>query len=385
MFEVKTTELDKLLVKDVMNTPRITVNKGETVSDVISRMKKGKVREIPVLDDSRPLGLVSYYSLLTRRNLPLSAKVEHIMIPCPRLEEDMSVVAAAEELMASGVRGAPVVRNQKIVGFVSRTDIIRVLSEVDELGRMRVGSIMSTSPVSVTESEQVRKAQVLMRGLNEKTLPVIAEGDKLVGAIGMTEIMDVVWTPRGSKPPNEIRGDREPADVRVESVMNKSPSSVSPDDNLDKAISVMLSKGLSTVFVSDSGRLVGVVSQTDIMEKLISLRPQEGVYVQITGLDAGDPEVYELMYEMIGKSMKRIDKIQAPKVFSVHVSAHHQEGLKSNYSLTGRLTTGKRMYYSKASDWDLYRSLDVCLDLVEKSIKKDHEKQLDARKHRPGL
>ena len=383
---MKTTELDKLLVKDVMNTPRITVNKGETVSDVISRMKKGKVREMPVLEDGRPLGLVSYYSLLTRRSLPLSAKVEHIMIPCPRLEEDMSVVGAAEELMASGVRGAPVVRNHKMVGFVSRTDIIRVLSKIDELGQMKVGSIMSTSPVSVTKSELVRKAQVLMRGLNEKTLPVVTEDGGLIGAIGMTEIMDVAWTPRGSKPPNEIiGGDREPADVRVESVMNRSPSSVSPDDGLDKAISVMLSKGLSTVFVSDSGRLVGVVSQTDIMEKLISLRPQEGVYVQITGLDTGDPEVYELMYDMIGKSMKRIDKIQPPKVFSVHVTTYHQEGLKSKYSLTGRLTTGKGMYYSKASDWDLFRSLDTCLSMIEKSIKKDHEKQLDARKHRPGL
>ena len=385
MFELKTTELDKLLVKDVMNTPRMTVNKGETVSAVISRMKKGKVREIPVLDDGRPLGLVSYYSLLNRRNLPLSAKVEHIMIPCPRLEEEMSVVSAVEELMASGVRGAPVVRNHKMVGFVSRTDIIRVLSKIDELGRMKVGAIMSTSPISVTESEQVRKAQVIMRGLNEKTLPVVAEDDRLIGAIGMTEIMDVAWTPRGSKLPNEVIGSREPADVRVESVMNRTPSSVSPDDGLDKAISMMLSKGLSTVFVSDSGRLVGVVSQTDIMEKLISLRPQEGVYVQITGLDAGDPEVYELMYEMIGKSMKRIDKIHPPKVFSVHVTTYHQEGLKSKYSLTGRLTTGKGMYYSKASDWDLYRSLDISLDMIEKAIKKDHDKQLDARKHRPGL
>ncbi len=382
---MKATEIGGLLVRDIMSKPRMTVTKGETVSDVISGMKKGRVREIPVLDGDKPLGLVSYYSLLSRRNVPLSAKVEHIMIPCPRLEEDMTVIGAAEELMSAGVRGAPVVRNDKMVGFLSRTDVIRVMADTDELRRRSAGSIMSTTPLSVTEEESVRKAQILMKGLNEKTLPVVEEESRLIGAIGMTEVMDVVWTPRGSKPPNEVRGDREPADVRVGSVMNRNPVFVSPNDPLDKAISVMLSKNLSTVFVSDEGKLVGVVSQTDVMEHIISHRPQEGVYVQITGLDAEDPEIYEAMYEMIGKSMKRIDKIQPPKVLSVHVSAYHQDGLKSKYSLGARLTTDKGMHYSKASDWQLYRALDTALEMMEKGIKKEHEKQIAARRRKPSL
>jgi CBS domain-containing protein/ribosome-associated translation inhibitor RaiA len=383
--ELKATEISRLLVKDVMGTPRMTVSKGETVSDVISRMKKGRVREIPVLENGKPLGLVSYYSLLSRRNLPLSAKVEHIMVPCPRLEEDMTIISAAEELMSTGVRGAPVVRNNKLIGFVSRTDIIRVLSDMDELKGMKVDSLMSRTPVSVTKDEPVRNAQILMKGLNEKTLPVIDEELNLIGAIGMTEIMDVIWSPRASKPPNEVRGDREPADVRVGSVMNRNPVNVAQDDTLNKAISIMMSKNLSTVFVSDAGKLVGVISQTDIMEHVISLRPQEGVHVQITGLDAEDPEVYETMYELIGKSMKRIDKIQSPKVFSVHVTAYHQDGLKNKYSIGARLTTDKGMYYSKGSDWNLFRSLDTVLDMMEKNIRKDHEKQLAARKRKTNL
>jgi CBS domain-containing protein len=385
VFELKATEISRLLVKDVMGTPRMTVSKGETVSDVISRMKKGRVREIPVIEGGKPLGLVSYYSLLSRRNLPLSAKVEHIMVPCPKLEEDMTIISAAEELMSTGVRGAPVVRNSKLVGFVSRTDIIRVLSSMDELKGKTVASLMSKTPVSVTKEEPVRKAQILMKGLNEKTLPVVDSEANLIGAIGMSEVMDVIWSPRASKPPNEVRGDREPADVRVGSVMNRNPVNVAPDDPLNKAISTMMSKNLSTVFVSDAGRLVGVISQTDIMEHVISLRPQEGVHVQITGLDAEDPEVYETMYEMIGKSMKRIDKIQSPKVFSVHVTTYHQDGLKNKYSIGARLTTDKGMYYSKGSDWHLFKSLDTVLDMMEKNIRKDHEKQLAARKRKSNL
>jgi CBS domain-containing membrane protein len=387
VFLLKAIAIDKLLVKDIMSPPTITARKGETVSEVISKMKKSKVREMPVLDGDKPLGVVSHRVLLSRRNVPLSAKVEHIMIPAPKLEEDMKVLHAAEELLSSGVRGAPVVRNHKMVGFLSRTDIVRMLPKVDELKSKRVSDIMSRHPHTVTPKEAIRKAQVLMTSLDEKALPVVDEFNRLVGAVGMTEIIDVIWSPKASKPPNEIVGaSREPADVKVESVMNNSPVSLLPADTLDKAVATMLDKKLSTLFVTEEGKLVGVVSQVDLMEQVISLLPREGVYVQITGLDVGDPDVYDVLYDMIGKSMKRIDRILPPRVFSLHVSVYNHEGLKSKYSLGARLTTAKNMYYVKTVDWDLYKATDTLLDNLENNVKRDHEKQLDlVKKRKPYL
>lgn len=380
---MKAIAFDKVLVRDIMSPPVLTANKGETVSEVISRMKKNKVREIPVLDGGRPLGLVSHKVLLARRNVPLSAKVDHIMIPAPRLEEDMTVLHAAEELLSAGVRGAPVVRNHKMVGFLSRTDIVRMLPKIDELRSRRVSDVMSKTPHSVTSKETIRKAQVMMQGLDEKALPVVDEDNRLVGAIGMTEILEVVWSPKASKPPNEIMGtDRVPADVRVDGIMNRSPVAVAPTDQLDQAVSVMIDHRLSTLFVTEEGKLVGVVSQVDLMEQFISLMPREGVYVQITGLDVGDPDVYEVLYEIIGKSMKKIDRIDSPRVFSLHVSVYNHEGLKSKYSLGARLTTAKNLYYVKVVDWDLYKATDELLRMLEHNVKKGHERQLDLVKKR---
>lgn len=384
---MKAIGIEKMLVKDIMSPPTMTAKKGETVSEVISKMRKNKVREIPVLDGDKPLGLVSHRVLLSRRNVPLSAKVEHVMIPAPKLEEDMKVLQAAEELLSSGVRGAPVVRNHKMVGFLSRTDIVKMLPNVDELKSKTLSDVMSRHPHTVTPKETIRKAQVLMTGLDEKALPVVDEANRLVGAVGMTEIMDVIWSPKASKPPNEIKGSaREPADVRVEGVMNSSPVSLLPTDSLEKAVATMMNKRLSTIFVTEEGKLVGVVSQVDLMEQVISLLPREGVYVQITGLNVGDPEVYDVLYEMIGKSMKRIDRILPPRVFSMHVSVYNHEGLKSKYSLGVRLTTAKNMYYVKTVDWDLYKATDTLLENLENNVKRDHEKQLDLlKKRKPNL
>jgi CBS domain-containing protein/ribosome-associated translation inhibitor RaiA len=379
-------ELDKMLVRDVMSTAKVTSAKGESVSEVVSKMKKYQVREVPVLDGDKPIGLVSYASFIHRRGLPMAAKVEQVMLPVPRLEEDMPVTSAVEEMMSAGVRGAPVVRAGKMIGFLSRTDLIRIFPRLTQLKDKKVSSFMTSEPISVTEQENVRKAQMMMKGLMEKSLPVVDSNQRLVGAISMSEVMEVLWTNKSNmRPPNEVMGGREQTEISVGSVMTRPAISVSPGDTAGKVAEIMSSKGLATVFVTEENRLVGVVSQADLMEQILSLKPTEGVYVQITGLNEEDPEVYDVLYDIIGKSMKRIDKIQPPRVFTVHVSVYHSEGMRSKYSLVSRLTTTKKMYYARATEWDLYKTMDTMLDSMEKNVKREHEKHLDLRKVKQSL
>jgi len=381
VLDLKGIEIEELLVKDVMSSSAVTATKGETLSDVISRMKKDHLREIPVLEGDKPVGLVSYSSFLLRRSLPLSSKVEQVMHPAPRLEEDMPITKAVEEMMASGVRGAPVVRNEKMVGFVSRTDIIKVLPNVEQLKNKKVSEFMTKNPQFVTEKESVRRAQMLMKGLMEKSLPVVDSNGRLVGAVSMHEVMEIIWSPKSSKPYNELVGShKEPPDIAVGSIMSQPAISVSPSDSIGKVASLMLEKGLATIFVHEGERLVGVVSQADLMEQVISLKKREGVYVQITGLVEEDPDVYNVLYDEIEKAMNRIDKIQFPRVFTVHIQTYHSEGMRSKYSIHGRLTTDRSMYYASQTDWNLYKTMDALLDQLEKTVKREHEKTLDLRK-----
>src|SRR4030066_1987653 len=232
-----------MLVKDVMSPAAIVAKKGETLNDVLSKMKRGHLREVPVVDGDKPVGMVSYSSLLMRRSLPLSARVEQVMRPAPRLEEVMTLPVAVEDLMAAGVRGAPVVRNSKMVGLVSRTDIIRILPEAEQLRDKRVAEFMSRSPLAVNEKESVRKAEGMMKGLMEKSLPVIDKDGRLVGAIGMHDVIEVLWTPRANKPDNELMGDRIPADISVGSIMSSPAISISPKATVGKVASLMIERG----------------------------------------------------------------------------------------------------------------------------------------------
>jgi len=381
-------QIDGLTVKDIMSPAVATAKKDEKVSEVLSRMKKYHLRELPVLDGERPIGFVGYSSLLLRRSLPLSARVDQIMLPVPRLLEDMKVTNAVEEMMSSGVRSAPVVRNEKIVGVLSRADLIKLVSMTDQLNGKSVRDVMTANPQSVRPEEGIRRAEILMKNLMEKTLPVVDDQGKLVGSISMHDVLTIGWNAKDKKPMDTVVGkDREAPDVRVGGVMNETPITISPGDTLGTAAKTMLDRDIATIFVEESGNLVGVISQADLMEQIISLKEKEGVYVQITGLDEQDPDVLDTLYEQIEKSMNRVNKIKRhqPRVFTVHIAKHRIEGFRAKYSIQARLTTDHGMYYAKASEWSLYKTMDMTLDSMEKTVKKEHERDIELKKSRRNI
>lgn len=380
--------IDSLRLADIMSTAPVSVGVDERVSDVIAKMRKHRVRELPALRDGTPVGLVSYTSFVERRSVPIAAKAETIMLPVPRLRPQDGLIDAAEALVSAGIRGAPVVQGSKMIGFVSRTDLIRSMAASEELGRRQVKDFMTKEPKSVRPDEAVRKAQIAMEGLNEKALPVVDDGNRLVGVIGMPEIIDVLWKPkadmplRSPKPPRKVYDSRVRAEIAVGSVMTRDVVTVSPEDTLGTVSGLMLMNGISTVFVVDDGKLVGVVDQSDLMEQLISLRPRDGVFVQISGIGLHAPDAYDGLYELIGRGMKRIAKMERPRVFNMHVIAYDDEGLTSKYSVRGRLSTERNTYYVRNSDWNIYRATSDLLESLEGKVRKQRERALSDKKQR---
>ncbi len=387
-WERKMTRTDDIKARSVMTTSPVTVDVGDSVSDAIATIRRHRVKELPVLSKGVPVGLVSYTSFIERRSVPINAKVSSIMLPVSKVKEDDSVLDIAELLVATGIRGAPVMRGNRLVGFVSRSDLIKLMPSISELRLLKARDIMTAEPQSVTPDESISKAQVIMEDLNEKALPVIGDGGRLVGVVGMTEIMDTVWSPKGDmpqrspKPPRKVFDGRTRAQIKVGSVMTRNVVSVSPDDTLGRIVDLMLDRGLSTLFVTDEDRLVGVVDQADLMSQLLSLRPRDQVFVQISGMTMHEPDVLDGLYSLTGKGMKRVAKMDRPRVFYLHVATYDHEGMASKFSLRARLNTDEAMYYVHGAGWDLYKAMSDLLETLETKVRREKEKQQDRRKKR---
>ncbi|HVB14392.1 MAG TPA: CBS domain-containing protein [Candidatus Dormibacteraeota bacterium] len=109
-------------VAAVMTRAVITISPEARVAEAAEMLHQHHITGMPVLDDHhRVVGVVSEMDVV----LKPGATVAAIMSPEPRtIEEEVPLSAAAEILMAQRIRRLPVVRHGKLVGLISRTDLV---------------------------------------------------------------------------------------------------------------------------------------------------------------------------------------------------------------------------------------------------------------------
>ncbi|OQW94733.1 MAG: hypothetical protein BWK77_08725 [Verrucomicrobia bacterium A1] len=114
---------------DVMTTNVITVRKDELLTQVIALLLRWHISGLPVVDDDGTLaGIISEHDVMnmafggnaadTRVEEAMSTKV--ISFP-----PDASLADLVQSFSSRRLRRVPIVENGKLVGIVSRRDILR--------------------------------------------------------------------------------------------------------------------------------------------------------------------------------------------------------------------------------------------------------------------
>ena len=109
---------------------------------------------------------------------------------------DIDVVYAFEKLMEHKISSLPVVEDEKLIGFISATDVgHNLILDKYELGTS-VGEIMITSIVTISPEDTLETAVKIMTEGTQASgilnqLPVV-EGDKLVGIISDGDIIQEI-------------------------------------------------------------------------------------------------------------------------------------------------------------------------------------------------
>lgn len=375
--------IDDFRVKDIMSKEVITTEPKDTVSDAIGLMKKHNISEIPITEDGEIIGMISDEKFIERRHLPFSTKLEHVMSKPPKINDSDSIVELCEMLLSSGYRGLPVRADKgKLVGFVSRTDIVSVIPDIDDLVDIDVNDVMTPSPTSVNEREGIGKAKSMMKKLDERVLPVVDKHGHLSGMIGVKDIVNGGSGPFEREEKGERRGERDsPYNyMEVQSLMNKPPVKITPNDTIKKAAEKMNDYNISTLVAAENGNVKGIITQYDLVEMITTFREAEQVYVQITGLEAS-PEMYDQMYNLVQKYLKKINKVLKPLVLNIHVVTHKKEGNETKYSIRLRLNTDYGMFYANKYDWNIMKVLDESLESVRKRVFQKKEKWVANKKH----
>jgi len=376
--------IEDFQAKDVMTKDFITAKPDDKVSDAIGLMGKHGIAEIPILSDGKVIGLVAEDMFVKKRHLPFSTKLANIMSKPPNVKEGDDIVEVCELLLSSGYRGVPVrSQDRKYVGFVSRSDIIKKIPDIDELGKSIVGDYMTPSPSTIREHDTVIKAKNMMENIDEKVIPVTDKHGRLSGMVGIKDIIkESRPVTRHEKGERSGEKDSPSKDLEIRSIMVTPPITTSPKESIHSAAKKMSEHNISTLVAVEDEDIKGILTQIDLIETIASFRESDQVYVQITGLEE-DPDVYDQMYQMVQKYLQKFNNVLKPLVLNIHVVTHRTEGHEKKYSIRLRLNTDRGMYYAKKFDWNIMRALDDGLTSLRKKIFQDKEKKLDRYRQHP--
>lgn len=145
--------------KDIMNTEVITIKKDTSIEDIAKVLTDNHISGVPVVDDEeRLIGIVTEGDLLHKETAPrlpgilsilgafiyfkgvdrfksdfeklAATKASEIMTKSViTVTEDTDIYEIAAIFVDKGVNRVPVVKNDKIIGIISRADIIKYLAE----------------------------------------------------------------------------------------------------------------------------------------------------------------------------------------------------------------------------------------------------------------
>ncbi|MBI4162495.1 MAG: CBS domain-containing protein [Candidatus Aenigmarchaeota archaeon] len=148
-------------IKESMTPRPITLLKNHTLNDALKIMKQQGIRECPVVSNNRLVGIITesditkavdvhnkinkiddlplvllnaiagnYNGMKIEMKNALNKKVHEIMTKdLVTISEDEDLYKAMKLINKHDIRSLPVMKGKKLTGIISRTDVIRKLSE----------------------------------------------------------------------------------------------------------------------------------------------------------------------------------------------------------------------------------------------------------------
>lgn len=183
--------------------------------------------------------------------------------PVVTVSPETHLSEARKIISEKNIRALPVVIDGKLVGIITRRGLLRLdLSLLDNhsfhaepiQADEMIGQVMTKNPITIAPDAVIPKAARIMLENKITALPVLENG-KLIGILTNSDLMRfiIAETPALNK------------EIPVANYMTEEVVTIEPDTSLLEAHRLMGTKRIRALPVVDRGRVVGLVTRTDLM------------------------------------------------------------------------------------------------------------------------
>ncbi len=170
---------EKIKVKDIMEKDVASVTVPGTRSELLELCKAKYVSGAPVLKNGKVVGVVTRQDLLKKPN---ESQIALLMSRDPiTISPDASVEEAAEIILTNKIRRLPVVSGEKLVGLLSVADIARKIAGMGY--KEPIANYMAANTMTIWEDTPLSVVGRIMELAGVKAVPVLNTKLELVGLL----------------------------------------------------------------------------------------------------------------------------------------------------------------------------------------------------------
>ncbi len=135
-----------------------------------------------------------------------------------------------------------------------------------------VSEVMSSDLYTLPPEASVLDARALMASSHVRHLPVVSGSGRLVGLITERDLLEAADSSVDGR--SDTRHASHEAEISVSDVMSKQLSTVDPRDDLRRAAMYLQQHRYGCLPVTEDGKLVGIITDTDFVTVAINLLEQ---------------------------------------------------------------------------------------------------------------
>jgi len=277
-------------VKELMTENPVTIEvPGNNRADLLRLLIKENLTGVPVVKstDGTLAGFVTRQDLF---NNPQEEQLALLMdSEFPSIEPDMEAVDAARMMVEKNIHHLPVVKNGKIVGIMTPTDLLSVVEKLRI--KTAVGDIINRICVPIFEEATLRVALITFNLAKVTALPVLNADGRLTGILSDRDLFNVSGIKRIVRESNLGIGDDEDAwswdglrnviplwyelsdiefpNLKVKEIMVREPKTIFEGTSVHEAAKIMRENDYGQLpVVNSKNRLTGMLFELDVIRTL---------------------------------------------------------------------------------------------------------------------
>lgn len=344
-----------------------TIDYGEPITKAIGELPKCKTCLV-VMRNKKYAGIVDDWTI-TSSAAEHTAKVGAVTVRAPVVTRKTSLLNICRLFSSGPYRALPVIEEDRLLGVLSRSDVLSMLIDAGLLEKEKVEEKMDRKVPKIEAKAHLGKAKSKMQGNQYGKLAVVEEG-KLVGVLTAYDFAAFL-----SKPKDKLPFRREKVrleEVEVGSVMREDVYTIKPDASLKESAREMIEKDVAALIVERDGKPVGIISARHLLSSLVE---PEAVKLEISGVGEKERLFAEDIREECRRFLNKLKKSSDVKEMWVHFKKYGRK-----HSIHGGVRVGRASYSASSFGWDLRSALKAFLDELGKMVQKSKEERMVRRR-----